>query len=123
MDLLKVAIAVAVGGADVVTEHLDSTAKSRRTESFKTATDWTRVGLAALGYGLQVFMPRKYDRIGEALALSATPLLVKSIARPIMVQMGIKEAYSDGSFRSVTSVAAREFKRSYIPEMAGARVI
>ncbi len=130
MDLLKVAIAVGVGAADEVAEYMDRNAKNAagvlapRTESFKNATDLTRIGLAAIGYGLQVFMPRKYDRIAEALALSTTPLVVKSVAKPLMVQMGIKESYAVNSFRPMTSVpAAREFTRSYAPEAQGARIL
>lgn len=75
---------VGVGVLDEVLEWWDE--KAGRTESFKTYKDIGRLVVAGIGYGLQVFMP-KQARLGETLALSATPLLVKSIAKPIRSAM------------------------------------
>ncbi|MHB8084325.1 MAG: hypothetical protein ACYDHZ_00670 [Dehalococcoidia bacterium] len=77
VNLMKSGISVGVGVIDEVLERGDT--KAGRTAFFKKYTDIERIALAGIGYGLQVFMPR-YASMGEALALSSTPLLVKSIA-------------------------------------------
>lgn len=51
-----------------------------RNDSFRTAKDIGRLAGAFIGYGMQVFMPRR-ARFGEVLALSETPLLVKSLSK------------------------------------------
>ena len=85
VDLMKSGISVGVGVVDEVAEAWDE--KEGRTEPFRTATDIWRLLGALGGYALQIFMP-KQARIGEALALSATPLLVKSVAKPIRAAIG-----------------------------------
>jgi hypothetical protein len=85
VDLMKSGISVGVGVVDEVMESWDE--KEGRTEPFRKATDIVRLLGALGGYALQIFMPRQ-ARIGEALALSATPLLVKSVAKPIRAAIG-----------------------------------
>ena len=85
VDLIKSGISVGVGVVDEVMESWDE--KEGRTEPFRKATDIVRLLGALGGYALQIFMPRQ-ARIGEALALSATPLLVKSVAKPIRAAIG-----------------------------------
>lgn len=85
VDLMKSGISVGVGVADEVLESWDE--KEGRTEPFRKATDIGRLLGALGGYAIQIFMP-KQDRIGEALALSTTPLLVKSVAKPIRAAIG-----------------------------------
>ena len=81
INLTKTGISVIVGAVDIGLERSDETAG--RTEPFKKWADYGRVIGALAGYGLQVFMPRQ-AAIGEALALSATPLLVKSIYKAVV---------------------------------------
>ena len=89
IDMTKTLTSVAVGVVDEVLERNDKT--NNRIENFKKWSDIGRLGLAAIGYGIQVFMPR-YERIGEGLALSSTPLLVKTVshvvAKPAAAQVG-----------------------------------
>lgn len=80
ISFAKVGVSVGVGVADEILEVMDE--KSGRTGSFKTFRDYGRIAMPVVGYGLQLFMPR-YANLGEALALSSTPLLVKSISRVI----------------------------------------
>lgn len=80
IDVVRSLTSAGVGVLDEGLEWWDD--KAGRTESFRTARDLGRLAIAGLGYGLQVFMPRQ-ARLGETLALSATPLLTKSIARPV----------------------------------------
>ena len=89
IDFVKTGISVGVGGLDEVTEWWDE--KTGRTESFRNAKDITRLVAAGLGYAMQIFWP-KQARLGESLALSATPLLVKSIAKPIRAAMTSSQA-------------------------------
>lgn len=74
-----------VGVVDEVATYWDE--QENRTESFKNATDISRLLIAGAGYAMQVFMP-KMAVMGETLALSATPLLVKSIAKPVRSAIG-----------------------------------
>lgn len=85
IDMVKAGVSAGVGVVDEVLEWWDE--KSGRTESFRTATDIGRLAIAGLGYAIQIFWPRQ-SRLGEAMALSATPLLVKSIAKPVREAMG-----------------------------------
>jgi len=89
IDMTKTLVSVGAGVVDEVLEWNDRT--SGRTGSFTTATDLGRLGLAAVGYIVQIWSPR-YARFGEALALSETPLLVKSIAKPVMAAAGVSGA-------------------------------
>jgi len=89
IDTTKAIISAGVGIIDEVLERNDAT--EGRTESFRTATDIGRLVLAGIGYATQLWMPR-YAGVGEALALSATPLLVKSIAKPVMASVGARGA-------------------------------
>ncbi len=91
IDFVKTGISVGVGGLDEVMEYWDE--KTGRTESFRNAKDITRLVAAGLGYAMQIFWPRQ-ARLGESLALSATPLLVKSIAKPIRAAMTSSQAGS-----------------------------
>ena len=85
VDVMKSGLAVGVGVLDEVMESWDE--KEGRVEPFRNATDISRILIAGLGYGLQMFMPR-YARLGEGLALAGTPLLVKSIAAPLREAIG-----------------------------------
>lgn len=87
---VKVGIAVGVGIIDEIVEEWD--AKAGRTEPFRKATDWARLALAGIGYLTQTFAP-KYGAIGEGLALSSTPLLVKSIAKSVKGVLVAREKF------------------------------
>ena len=91
ISLMKSGIAVGVGVLDEVAEYMDDNVKAAdgttpapRTKSFKNAKDIYRLGAAAIGYGMMMIMP-KHDKLGETIAISATPLLAKSIARAVRV--------------------------------------
>lgn len=78
-------ISAGVGVVDEVATYWDE--QEGRTESFKNAVDISRLLIAGAGYAMQVFMPRMAV-MGETLALSATPLLVKSISKPVRSAIG-----------------------------------
>ena len=112
IDIGRSLTSVGVGLADVVMEWWDE--NEGRTESFKTAKDIGRVVIAGLGYGLQVFMPRQ-AKLGETLALSATPLLVLSIAKPV------RESFKKGA-ATEAAYAPRRRAHAPVPAPAGAPV-
>ena len=125
IDIGRSLTSAAVGLADEVMEWWDE--NEGRTESFKTAKDIGRLVIAGVGYGLQVFMPRQ-ARLGETLALSATPLLVKSIAKPVRASFK-KGAATEAAYtprrRANAPVPApagtpvnASVHRSYAPEFA-----
>jgi hypothetical protein len=78
-----------------------------------------RVAAVAAGFGLQMFMP-KYGAIGETAAISATPLLVKSIAKIAMAPT----AYSPRlAARSFPSMAAARGVGARAPEFDQVRMV
>jgi hypothetical protein len=87
----KLITAAGVGVVDEVLEYWDAHSTPARTESFRTATDIGRLLMVGVGLGAQIFMPR-YAALGETLATAATPLLVKSIAKPVKKSLKIEEA-------------------------------
>jgi hypothetical protein len=89
MDWMKEIVAVGVGLVDPALEAWDE--KNSRTGMMRTYADYVRFGGVALGLASQVWFKR-YEKYGEALALSFTPLLVKSLAGP-----SIKSAVTGGS--------------------------
>jgi hypothetical protein len=107
IDTTKTIISVGVGVIDEVLERNDAT--EHRTEPFRTATDIGRLVLAGIGYATQLWMPR-YASMGEALALSATPLLVKSIAKPVMAAV---EQKTTSTFVPRTMVPGRSTKPEF----------
>lgn len=90
IDVTRSAFSAGVGVADEILEYVDAHAKVPRTQSFRTAKDIGRLAIALGGYGLQAFGPGRYVKLGETLALSATPLLVKSLAGPVKRALKIK---------------------------------
>jgi|GEM_PF-2379925 len=80
INMMKSAVSLGVGVVDEGIEWWDE--RSGRAEPFRRATDIVRLLGAGLGYAMQVFWPQQ-QALGEALALSTTPLLVKSVAKPI----------------------------------------
>lgn len=92
INMQKSLISVGVGVVDEVLEYWDEQPGGSK-EPFQSKKDLGRLVLAGIGYGLQAFMPAQ-AQLGEAIALSATPLLVKSIAKPLRTALGIKEGVS-----------------------------
>lgn len=128
IDVTQSGVSAGVGILDEIMEWWDE--KAERTESFRTATDISRLMVAGLGYGLQAFMPRQ-ARLGETLALSATPLLVKSVASPLRSMLAEAAPRSSQVFvprrRVATPLApaapAAEVERSYVPGFNDARIL
>jgi hypothetical protein len=79
-----------------------------------------RVAAVAAGFGLQMFMP-KYGGIGETAAISATPLLVKSIAKIAMAPT----AYSPrlAASRSYPAMATARGVGARAPEFDQVRMV
>ena len=80
IDVKSQGISYAVGAVVVGLEYWDN--KSARTGAFKTAAD---IGVAVGNLGglaLQMWAP-KYAKLGETVALSTGPLLVKAIVRAV----------------------------------------
>lgn len=94
-------IAAGVGVVDEALEYWDEQ-PGGTTEAFKSKKDLGRLVLAGLGYGLQAFMPAQ-AQLGETIALAATPLLVKSIAKPLRAQLKI--GVSTMAFRARSPVS------------------
>ncbi len=94
IDMTKSLTSAAVGVLDEVLERNDT--KNARVENFKKYADIERLALAAIGYGAQAFMPR-YGKIGEALALSATPLFVKTLSH-VVAKTTTTSALQAGAF-------------------------
>ena len=94
LNVTRIAISVGAGVVDEALEAWDR--KELRTESFKTATDLGRVAMVGLGYALQLLFPRQ-AALGDALATSCTPLLVKSIARPVRERLFTGQGASSGA--------------------------
>ena len=91
---------VGVGAVSEVLEWWDE--NEGRSGSFRTANDIGNLVMCGLGYGAQVFTPR-YAKLGETIALSATPLLVKSISKAVRT-------------RTTTSMRSRSISRgSFVP--------
>ena len=76
IQLMNVVIGVGAGAVDEVMEWQDD--QNGRTEPFKKWTDWTRVGLCALGYLGQAF--NFFPVIATPLAQSEVTLTTKSVA-------------------------------------------
>ncbi|MDP3379842.1 MAG: hypothetical protein Q8S53_15865, partial [Brevundimonas sp.] len=118
IDLVKEAVAVVLGVEDEFVERKDVT--DGRTGSFKTYTDISRVVVTGAGLALQVFAPR-YGRIGEALALPGTTLLVKSVAKavaPVTTTAASMGFTPNRTAPAPAPAAARNYRRSYEPEFA-----
>ena len=112
IDLGKSAVSIGVGTLDEVMEWWDE--EQARAGSFRTATDISRLVVVGLGYGAQVFMPR-YAKLGETVALSATPLLVKTISRAIRRP---QVAASASGMRRATSFSPKAMTGAYMPPEA-----
>lgn len=102
LNVTRIAIAAGVGAVDEMLERSDVKAAREGTKSWAFMY---RVAAVAAGFGLQMFMP-KYGGIGETAAISATPLLVKSIAKIAMAP---------------TAYSPRLAARSFAPRSVGAR--
>ena len=75
IDMMDVVMGIGVGGVDEVLAIQD--ADAGRVESFKTWSDFFRIGAVALGFlGMTVDM---FPKFAKPVAQSATPLLTKSV--------------------------------------------
>lgn len=86
---MNVVIGAGAGGLDEVMEDQD--ANNARTEPFKTWTDWSRVGLCAVGFLGQAF--NFFPAIAAPLAQSETPLVTKSIIKAVRNQAASTSSY------------------------------
>lgn len=110
INMTKSLVSVGVGVLDDVLEKVDREAVPPRDEPFRTATDLGRLGIAAVGYLAQMFYPR-YGNIGEAMALSATPLLVKSVTSAT----GVFREKRAVTFRPRVRAAGRVSEKAAVP--------
>jgi hypothetical protein len=107
IDMTKELVSVGVGVVDPALQGWDI--KSGRSGMFKTATDIARLLGTGIGLAMQVWMPRQ-ARIGEALALSCTPLLVNTVAG-----QAIRDAVSGaGATRFVPKSTVTSMPRSTV---------
>ena len=83
---MNVVVGVGAGAVDEVMEMQDAAAG--RTMPFKTWTDWSRLGLAAVGYLGQVF--NFFPAIAQPLAQSEVTLVTKTIGKAIRARTGIE---------------------------------
>ena len=95
-------VGVGAGALDEVMEMQDSNAA--RTESFKTWTDWSRVGLAAIGYLGQMF--NFFPALAGPLAQSEITLVTKSVSRAIQARSGAAATVTTASRTSTPASAA-----------------
>jgi len=107
IDIMDAVIGVGAGSLDEVMERQDE--QNGRTEPFKTWADWSRVGLAALGYLGQAF--NFFPRYAQPLAQSEITLVTKSAAKAILSNTGISShvssARTGGSPSAPSGVGSR----------------
>jgi len=82
MDVGKIILAGGLGVVDLMVQASDVT--NKRTVALKRWQDYFRIAAFAGGLATQVWMT-KYARWGEAAAIAAAPLLVKSINDSVQV--------------------------------------
>ena len=82
IDVMDAVIGVGAGGVDELMEWQDE--RGGRVDPFKTWTDWSRVGLCALGYLGQAF--NFFPRFAQPLAQSEVTLVTKSAVSAIRAQ-------------------------------------
>lgn len=125
ISMTKLGIAVAVGAADEALEYMDSTAKDAaglpapRTGHFKTWRDYGRIAMPLGGLALAMWKPGKFGTMGEAIAQSSTPFLVKSIIKmvrtsPYTQQVGgprVQQQINRPAQRVGTLMHQEEFKQ------------
>jgi len=112
INMMDVGVGVGVGALDFLMERQDTSAA--RTESFRTWTDISRLAVAGLGYLGQIF--DFAPGISKALAMSATPLLTKSVMKA--ARLGATSAPS-----SAPSMRRAERVSAYQPGFQGVRVV
>jgi hypothetical protein len=103
LNVTRIAIAAGIGAVDEMLERNDAKAVREGTKSWAFMY---RVAAVAAGFGLQMFMNKRFGAFGETAAISATPLLVKSIAKIAMAP---------------TAYSPRLAARSFTPRGIGAR--
>lgn len=103
INMQKSLIAAGVGVVDEVLEYWDEQPGGSQLP-FQSKKDLGRLVLAGLGYGLQAFMPAQ-AQLGETIALAATPLLVKSIAKPLKAALLTPRAATAMAFRARSPVS------------------
>ena len=81
---MNVVVGVGAGTIDEVMEWRDEV--DGRTAPFKTWSDWSRLGLAAVGYLGQMF--NFFPAIAEPLAQSEVTLVTKTIGKAIRARTG-----------------------------------
>lgn len=85
INIQKSGLSLGVGVADIVAERWDK--NQGYDKPLQNAQDIGRLALALIGYGAQIWGPAKYQSLSEALALSVTPLVVKTVWRAAEMQM------------------------------------
>jgi hypothetical protein len=81
---MNVVVGVGAGAVDEVMEMQDE--KGGRTVPFKTWTDWSRIGLAAIGYLGQIF--NFFPAVASPLAQSEVTLFTKTVGKAIRARTG-----------------------------------
>lgn len=79
-----VGVPVAVG---VIDEVLERYSASKGQSGFNTWVNWGRLGMAIIGYGGQLAMPRQ-TALFETMAIADTPLMVKTLAKQFVKESG-----------------------------------
>ena len=79
-----VGVPVAVG---VIDEVLERYSASKGQAGFNCWVNWGRLGMAIVGYGGQLLMPRQ-TALFETLAIADTPLMVKTLAKQFVKDSG-----------------------------------
>lgn len=108
IDVSKYIVAGGVGLADRLVQDWDANAVPARTEAFKTWSDLGRLGAVLLGLAVQAWQPR-YGNMGEAVSVSATPMLVQSVYRAVTEGTTAKKVTYTPQRRTVPQGAGQRY--------------
>lgn len=87
LSMLKTGVSAVYGIADIGAEYADS--KMALTKPFQNVTDLSRAGATVAGVVIQeVMRSTRMNDVGEALTLSAVPLLEKSVFNAVLSLTG-----------------------------------
>ena len=99
INMTAVVVSAGVGAVDVFTEKMDAddlaegkTTAKDQAGLFGSKTNIARIAMAGLGYLGQIF--GFFPTYAEPLAIAATPLLVKTVAKQL--QIGVPKAKAAG---------------------------
>ena len=114
IDIMGQVVSYGIGGVDEVLEWWDGSSETPRTKPFQNARDIGRLVLNLGGLALQVWMPRQ-ARLGDTVAKSSGPLLVKSVVKALK-KPAAAPAPASHEMTYVPRASSHKVTRTYEPE-------